>query len=198
MIKHYNGAKAEKAVTSEKLPAGAYVAQIMGAEVAEYDWGSKLIISFDIAEGDYRGFFAADWKNNTNPDRKWRGVYRATIPDEGSEWFNSQKRTFNGIMYALENSNSGYTFDWDESKLKGLKIGVVFGEREWEYNGNTGWTTECRFLADVDSVRADKIKLPKPKPLSNGNSQSSYTGSSNQSQTASSADYSALDDDLPF
>ena len=195
MIKRYDGAKAEKTVASEKLPAGAYVAQIMGAEVAEYDWGSKLIISFDICEGDYRGFFAADWKANTNPDRKWRGVYRATIPDEGSEWFDNQKRTFNGIMYALEFSNSGYTFDWDESKLKDLKVGVVFGEREWEYNGNTGWTTECRFLADVDAVRDGKIKIPQPKALNNNRNNSSGNTATSASNNVSSA---LADDDLPF
>lgn len=196
MIKKYDGAKAEKSGSSEKLPAGGYVAQIKSAEVKTFDWGEQLIISFDIAEGDYRDFFAADWRGNTNPDRKWRGTYRATIPDENNQYFESQKRTFNNIMYALEESNRGYAFDWDEAKLKGLMVGVLFRDKEWEYNGSTGWTTECCKLVPVEDIRSENFKVPAPKPLKSGNSSPSSAPASSGSEMSAVTDIA--DDDLPF
>ena len=57
MIKSYNGFKAERTAAKETLPAGGYVAKIMDASVIKYDWGEVLKIDFDIAEGEYKGFF---------------------------------------------------------------------------------------------------------------------------------------------
>lgn len=192
MIKQYDGAKAEKAAIKETLPAGAYVADIKNAEVVNYDWGEVLLVSFDIAEGDFKGFFANDYRANTSDNRKWRGTYRATIPDEKSQYFDNQKRTFNGIMYALEDSNDGYRFDWDETKLKGKKVGVAFRNKEWEYEGKSGWTTECAFLCDVESVRNGSVKLPKDKPLNS--TSSNATSSAAPTPTAEVS----VDDDFPF
>ena len=91
MIKSYNGFKAERTTTRETLPAGGYVAKIMDASVIDYDWGSVLKIDFDIAEGEHKGFFAADYRANTNDDKKWRGCYRINIPNESNQYFDSQK-----------------------------------------------------------------------------------------------------------
>ena len=69
---------------SQKLPKGAYICKIMGAEVI---WnGDGIKVSYDIAEGDYKDFFKRDWDNNTNEDRKWRGVLKLTLPaGDGTE-----------------------------------------------------------------------------------------------------------------
>lgn len=189
MIKQYNGAKAEQSVAAERLPAGAYVAKIMGAEVVSYSWGEQLVISFDIAEGEHKDFFAADYRRNTNADKKWRGTYRATIPDENNQYFDGQRRTFNNIMFALEESNNGYRFDWDEKRLKGLLVGIIMRDEEWEYNGKTGWRTSCCKLVKISDVREGNIRLPEPKPLKNSTTQ--------QSETASDAPALGADD-LPF
>lgn len=167
MIKQYNGAKAEKTTTVAALPAGGYVAKIMGAEVKEYEWGEQLIVSLDIAEGEHKDHFAKEYRANTNEDRKWKGVYRVRIPDESNQYFNSQQRTFNNLIYCLEESNKGYHFDWDEKKLKGKMLGVLYRDKEWEYQGKTGWTTECCAVTDVDAIRKNDFKMPKPKPLAN-------------------------------
>ena len=49
--------------------------------------------------------------------------------------------------------------------MKGKLVGVLFRNREWEMNGNTGWTTECCALTDVDDIRQGKYRQPKDKPL---------------------------------
>ena len=45
--------------------------------------------------------------------------------------------------------------------------GVLFRNEEWEYNGNTGWSTRCCAFAAVGDIRDGKFKIPKDKPLKN-------------------------------
>ena len=123
MIRSYNGFKAERTAAKETLPAGGYVAKIMDASVIKYDWGEVLKIDFDIAEGEYEGFFTNDYRANTSNNKKWRGNYRITIPDESSQYFDSQRKSFNNLIACLEETNAGYHFDWDETKLKGKGVG---------------------------------------------------------------------------
>ena len=57
-MRRIDGMKIERSVGSEPLPVGGYVAKILNAEVKEYDWGELLVISFDIAVGEHKDFFA--------------------------------------------------------------------------------------------------------------------------------------------
>ena len=191
MIKSYNGFKPERTTARETLPAGGYVAKIMDATVISYDWGDVLKVDFDIAEGEYKGFFATDYRNNTNDDKKWRGTYRINIPNESNQYFDSQRKSFNNLIACLEETNSGFHFDWDESKLKGKGIGVLFRNKEWEYNGSTGWTTECCTVTTAKDIREGNFKMPKDKPLK---AKAANTGA--YSKTA----FTPVDDDsdLPF
>lgn len=165
-MRQFSDFKAQRTATREILPAGGYVAKIMDAKEIKYDWGEVILISFDISEGANKDFFATDYRNQTMEDRKWRGTYRLNIPkDDGSEKDGWTKRTFGNAIWALEDSNPGYHFDWDETKFKGKSVGVLFRNREWEMNGNTGWTTECCALTSVSDIRDNKFKMPKDKPL---------------------------------
>lgn len=194
MIPKYNGSKSEKSTSFAPIPAGGYVAKIMGARIENYSWGSVLIIAFDIYEGEYTGFFQQRFDKDTSTDKKWKGTFRITIPDESSEYFSSQKRSFNNLIYALEASNGNYTFDWNENGLKGLTLGVLFRNKEWEYKGKTGWTTECCSVTDADEIRQGDFKIPKDKPLDNS------SGSTVNTNSGSGSGFSnvPLDDDLPF
>lgn len=165
MIKNYEGQKAEKTVSVNHLPAGGYVAKIVSAKVEDYQWGSVVVVAFDIAEGDFKGFFKKQFDDNPNEDKKWRGVYRLTVPDENSKYFDGNRRTFNNFIYAMEDSNPNYHYDCDEKKFKDKMIGVLFRNREWEMDGNTGWSTECGTVTDVTAIREGKFKPLKDKPL---------------------------------
>lgn len=166
-MKPFGGYEAKKqGGEREKLPAGGYVAQILNAEELQYDWGSVLLLSFDVAEGDFKAFFRKDFEENTNEDRKWRGTYRLRIPkDDGSDKDAWTKRAFGGAMWAIEDSNPGYHWDWNETGLKGRQIGVLFRNQEWEIGEKTGWTTACCKLISADDVREGRYKMPKDKPL---------------------------------
>lgn len=169
MIKKYNDAKAEKSGGAKAiLLAGGYVCKIVGAKIESTNWGDKLVLAIDVAEGDYKDFFQKDFDANTAEDKKWRGTYRLNIPaDDGSENDGYAKKRFNNFIYALEDSNTGYSFDWDEKKLKGKIIGVVYRNKEWEFSGRTGWTTEAGAIYDAASIREGKYKPLADKPLAN-------------------------------
>lgn len=191
-MKPFNGYEAKRKATREQLPVGGYVVKVLDVHEQIYSWGNVLELSFDITEGQYAGFFTADYKNNTNEDRKWRGKYRLNEPKEdGSDMDAWTKRNFNGAMYAFEDSNDGYHWDWDESKLKGKIVGALFRNKEWEYNGRTGWTTECCELIPVQDVRENHFQMPKDKPLKNKAAPKSI-------MPAGFEEIVDTDDDLPF
>ena len=186
-MKQFSGFKAEKVGgTREILPAGGYVCGILSAK----EENGQLVMAIDVAEGDYAGFFRADYDANTNEDKKWRGTYRIWIPkDDGSEMDNWTKRSFGNFIWAIQESNPGYTWDWDEKKLKGKKLGVLYRNKEWEMNGRTGWTTEAAGAVSVDDCRAGKFRLPKDKPLKNR---------PEEQAAPTFTEEAAGEDDLPF
>lgn len=166
MIRKYNGAKAEKRTAREPIPAGGYVAKILNAEVQNYSFGDMLILSFDVCEGPLAGFFRRDYTANKNEDKKWRGTYRVSIPkDDGSQKDEWSKQTMNDMIWAIEDSNPGFSWGWDETTLKGKFVGVLFRDKQWEFNGREGWTTECCALEGVNNIRQGNFKTPKAKPL---------------------------------
>lgn len=181
---------------NDPLPAGGYVAKIMNAEVKEYTWGEVLVISFDVAEGEYKDFFANQYRANTNEDKKWKGNLRITVPQEGNQYYDSQKRTFGNCIACIEESNPGYHWDWNERNLKGKLVGVLFRNFEWEMDGNTGWSTEACTFVSVDDVRSGNFKTPKDKPLKKKESNStSYVPTSYGQPNLQPIDN---EDDLPF
>lgn len=170
-MKKWNDFEAKKASTGrEILPAGGYVCEIKNAKVEEYKGGQyqSLVLMIEVAEGEYAGFYKRDYDNNTNEDKKWRGRYAISLPkDDGTDQDAWTKRTFGNFIWAVQESNPGYVWNWDEKTLKGKKLGVLYRNREWALNDRTGWTTEAAGSVSVDDCRAGKYRLPKDKPLKN-------------------------------
>ena len=180
-----------------QLPVGAYICQILKAEEKVYssskgEW-HKLEVSFDICEGEHKDFYANDYRSQSGEDKKWKGVLRMNIPsDDGSEADNWAKRSFKTNILAIEESNNGYHWDWNEAQLKGKTVGIVFRSEEWEYNGKRGWRTAPFKMVPAADVKSGNIKIPDPKPL-NGKA---------ASQASTAADLSDFVEvasaDLPF
>lgn len=159
--------KPERAASGrETLPAGGYVCQIVSAKVESNDWGDTLVIAHDVCEGEYTGVFKKDYEANTREDKKWRGTFRLRLPkDDGTEQDSWKKRSLSNFLWALEESNPGFAFDWDEKKLKGKRIGFLYRNKEWEMGDRHGWTTEAAGTESVDNIREGKFRVPKDKPL---------------------------------
>ena len=169
MIKKFNDYDKTQAYGSfQTLPKGGYVLQIKNVEVcAGYNGGEYLKIAIDIVEGEYANYFMNDWSNQQSEDKKWRGNYLLNIPkDDGSEQDGWTKRKFKTFTEALEDSNEGYHFDWDETKFKGKLIGGLFNEREYEANnGEIRRATNLGAVTSVEKVRSGDYKLPNDRIL---------------------------------
>ena len=173
----------------ENLPAGGYVCEIKkcAEEPNRSGNGSHLTIQFDVAEGECAGWFANDWKAQDREEKFWHGVINQNVPDESSPKYDMQCRFFKSFINAVEESNPGYHWDWNETGLKGKRIGVIIGEAEKRSAKGTVYIiTRAESVCTVDAVHKGSFKVPELKKLS---------GSTAPSAPAS--EY-GLSDELPF
>lgn len=182
----------------KKLTITAAVAGIKKAVLQEDDFGAKLCILFDIVEGEDAGFYQEEFERNPNADKKWKGVLRLWLPtNDGSEKDEWTKRTLKGFTTAIEKSNPGYTWNWDEKSLAGKYIGILYRNEEWEYNGMTGWAMRPFRAISIDSVREGSFKAPKDKPLKNKTADFGFS-SGGYTETTNFGVVEEEDDMLPF
>lgn len=149
---------------AERLPIGGYVIKIENVKFEEGTNGmsDRIALMFDIAEGEFKGFFRTNYENQTQEDKKWKGTYRIYCPkDDGSEQDTWTKRRFKTIMEAFEDSNPNFTWNWDEKLLKGKVIGAIFNDKEYEFNGNRGFFTNCYSLVKAEDIRKGNFKIPE-------------------------------------
>lgn len=183
-----------------KLPLGAYVCRIEQAVVQNTDYGSQLCILFDIADGEYAGFYADEFNANTRENKKWKGVLRQFLPkDDGSQKDEWTKSSFKGLITSIENSNRGFIWNWDERSLSGKELGIIFRNEEWEYEGKTGWAVRPFRATSVDTIADGTFTLPPDKPLKGKSAVSAPVFGSYAAPTA--PDFTTLEDDdsqLPF
>lgn len=162
-MKKLNGyAQAQAYTETERLPVGGYVLKILGVEYQENSWGDVIVLSFDIIEGEQRGFFLINYENQNTEDKRWKGTYRLRVPkDDGTEQDEWTMRRFKTVIMNFEESNPGYRWDWDEKTLKNLMIGGIFNNKEYEINGHRGFFTNCHSLIEVNRIRSGKFKIPE-------------------------------------
>lgn len=181
-VKGYKEAKATNFNAAERLPVGGYILKILDVKEESYQWGDVVVLRFDIAEGEQKDFFNSQYKTMSDEYKKWKGTYRLNIPTQKSSseedvkkysrslgFFKSQIEAFN----TSNNINIDCSSEWDISVLKNKLVGAVFGNKEWEMDGNHGWFTNCDHLVSVADIRDGNFKLPKDKPLQNKPSASS-------------------------
>ena len=167
-FKKFETANIKRGGSFETLPKGAYVIKILKAEeYAKPGAGNSVTqikIGFDVAEGEYKDFYKKQFDSNPNEDKKWPfdGVFYLSAPDDDSpQWMIDNFGTF---IAALEDSNEGYHWDWDETKWKGLLLGALC-RVEQSRDGDRIYThTRPFWFRDAQSVRDGKYgKLPKDK-----------------------------------
>lgn len=152
--------KIQESGSFKKLPVGGYIVKILSAiDVPEKEY---LRISFDIAEGPNKGFFAEEYKNNTREDKKW--------PNAGTFVRSYKEKALpmmKGFTTAVEKSNKNYTWNFDESTLKGKLVGLVIGEEEYvNSSGKMRTRTYVDAVRSVDIIREGKFEVPELKKLS--------------------------------
>lgn len=184
---------------SKKLPVGAYKVKIIRAEEQSGDNNScALCILFDIAEGEFKNFyhekFANEKKSYPN-SAKYKGVLKLWYPN-GNERDDSNERKMKTALKKICESNSNlkidFTKEWDGAALKDCCVGMVFQEKEYDFNGYHGFSAQPYSLITLSDLKEGNFKIPEPKYLNNSSAQQSQQASFNDMPMVDS------DDDLPF
>lgn len=146
-IENWEKVEAKGMEDFKSLPIGAYECVIKDARVNTNEQTEKKTfkVSIDIASGEYKDYFLKRYQSNTTPDKKWDNNAVRYLAFEGDN-----VSYFKGFITCVENSNTGYKWDWDETKLAGKKICGVFQYEEYEKQ---------------DGTKAVKVRLNKFRSL---------------------------------
>ena len=146
-IENWETVEAKGMEDFKALPIGAYECIIKDARINKNEESGKetFKVSIDIATGEYKDYFLKRYENNTNPMKKWDNNAVRYLAFQGDN-----VAYFKGFITCVENSNVGYKWDWDETKLRGKKICGVFQYEEYEKQ---------------DGAKAVKVRLNKFRSL---------------------------------
>ena len=147
----------QEAGDSKRLPAGGYICKYTNVEdIADREY---LYMEYDIAEGEYKGYY----KDLEEQFNFWGGKCFRSYKEKALPMF---KR----MCSAVTKSNKGFIFDGnkhaDETTLIGKKTGMVLGEEE--YFGNDGSIKTRLYVVreiPIDDIKAGKFKVPEIKKL---------------------------------
>ena len=173
-MKRFEGFVPEKKKVRTQLPAGGYVIEILKAREEDSDFGTSLVLAYDIAEGPFAGFFQQDFDAQLPEGRKWRGTYRLPVPaDHDDSAFGAFRlQEFNNAVALLQENNPGYCWDFgpmergDFSQLDGKLSGALVRYRQFYVDGRVGFVSEVKELASVTDIRTSNFVVPKPNSLS--------------------------------
>ena len=173
------------------LPAGGYICKILNAEETESRGGKPMLkVSFDIDEGEYKGYFRdlfKGWKESSDDPAtvKW--------PFTGTKWvmfYNSEGKTnrdFKSFCTALEDSGTKVWINdtFDVNGLRGATLGLIFRREEHEYNNARSWRTVPVGFRSVKTIEDGNYNVPEDKPLP-------------EPVLTETDSFTALDEDMPF
>lgn len=133
----------------EKVEAGGYICGIYAVEdVPDKEY---LKISYDIVEGEKKGFYS-----KLKKEKGWE------LPMFIASYKESALPFFKGTITSIEKSNKGFKFDSDETKLVGKKIGLVLFEKE-RINNNGKKVVDMRVdkAHSVDAIKSGDFEIPE-------------------------------------
>ena len=148
------------------IELGGHKAVIMEAieYTSELTGNVSLKVSIDTDKDDKQpNYFSELYKNDTREDKKWSNSaikYISLKKDENCV------RMLKSFITAVENSNPGFTYDWNKelTQLKGKKVCAVMGWEEYtKQDGTTGLSTKITQFRSLDKL--DTIQIPRVKTL---------------------------------
>ena len=144
----------EEASENKKLVPGGYIAKIIRVD----DEADKeyLKISFDIADGEYKGYYS----DLFNAFSFWGGTFIKSYKEKALPFFKA-------FITAVENSNRNYKWDNDEKSLAGKFVGIVLGEEEYWSDKTAEVKTRLivTSIRSIDSIKKGKFEIPDKKIL---------------------------------
>ena len=134
-----------------------YTSQISG--------NTSLKVEVDTDSTDKQpGYFQKQYDNDTRSDKKWSTGATKYVSLKEDENCVKMLKSF---ITSVENSNPGFTYDWnkDVDQLKGKKVGLVFGLEEYQnQEGKLKTATKLNQFRSLDKV--DHVSIPKVRLVS--------------------------------
>lgn len=142
----------------EKIVPGGYICVIQNAKEEVNNGHYQLAIAFDIAEGDLAGYYRRRFDRFGG---KWPGIYRQNVVDANDKC----SPFFKGMITAIEESNPGFLFDFNDEKcLVKKRFGAVFAEEEFmTQDGEIKTAVKCVQIRSVAAIRNGEFKVPEKK-----------------------------------
>ena len=136
----------------KRLPAGIYGVKITNVvDVPEKEY---LEVYCDITKGEYANYF------KTLVDSGLKDTSRSI-----RSYKTNALSFFKGFITAVEKTNAGYKWDWDEKKLIGKNVIGVFGEEEYLKDGEVKVGTKLVEFRSLEAYQQGRIKVPELKKL---------------------------------
>lgn len=179
--------KVEEAKDFERVTPGGYVCGI--TNVKDVPESEYLLIEYDIAEGPLKNYY----RQLNEAKGFWGGKFVKSYREKALPFFK-------GFITAVENSNNGYKWNYDETTLKRKLIGLVFGEEEYTKNdGTVGKRLYVSSVHSVDKIRSGDFTVPPLKKLASSSTASVVYPDFSATQTATAGGLVEIDDDeMPF
>ena len=119
---------------------------------------TSLKVEVDTSADDKQpNYFQKQFDENTNMDKKWSNSGTKYVSLKQDENCIKMLKAF---ITSVENSNNGFTYDWNKEvdQLKGKKVGLVFGLEEYQNDkGETKTATKLTQFRSIDKVENARI-----------------------------------------
>ena len=173
----------------EKVEAGGYICGIYAVEdVPEKEY---LKITYDIVEGDKKGFYS-----KLKKEKGWE------LPSFIASYKESALSFFKGTITSVEKSNKGFKWADDEKALVGKKVGLVLFEKE-RINNNGKKVVDMRVdkAHSIDAIKSGDFEIPERETVADvvETTSSSPFGSKAKVETKAEVNFfEEQSDEVPF
>ena len=149
----------QESTSSKRLTTNGYIVKIL--KVEDHPDKEYLKIYFDIVKGDDKGYFKKQYDGDTRKERKWpnAGTFIRSYKDSAASMFK-------GFTNAIERSNKGYQWNFDEKTLVNKVVGLIIADEQ--YQNQKGQVRVRNYVAavrSVETIEKGEYEIPALKEL---------------------------------
>lgn len=159
MKKINNWENIQEFTTFKRLKPSGYICKIL--KVEDHPDKEYLKIYFDINRGEDKGYFKSQFEKDTRKERKWpnAGTFIRSYKDSAASMFK-------GFINAIERSNKGYQWNFDEKTLVNKVVGLIIADEQ--YQNQKGQVRVRNYVAavrSVETIEKGEYEIPALKEL---------------------------------
>lgn len=149
----------QESTSFKRLAPNGYIVKIL--KIEDHPDKEYLKIYFDIVKGDDKGYFKKQYDGDTRKERKWpnAGTFIRSYKDSAASMFK-------GFINAIEKSNKGYQWNFDEKTLVNKVVGLIIADEQ--YQNQKGQVRVHNYVAavrSVETIEKGEYEIPALKEL---------------------------------